>query len=322
MRLKSGLILLVLACALAGVASAQTFPTRQITLLVGFPPGGGTDGPSRVIADKMRASLGVPVVVENRPGGQQMVAIRAVQASPPDGYTLLVGTGSSLAQNPALNPAIGYDPLRDFTLIGQFGVSQGVIVVHSSVPAQTLQELVEYLRKNPGQSYATGGVGAAAHLSMSLLTSKLGLEMVHVPYKGDGPAMVDLASGRVPVGMMSYISARGAGDKVRILAATSVQRLPYAPEVPSLSESGLPELVVLDPYTFFGIVGPPGLPPEIVARLNRAVQDAVASPDVAAAFGKLYTVPVSGSAQDFRAYVEQQLGKWKPYAGKFQLAPN
>ena len=322
MRLKPGLILLVVACALAGGAGAQTFPTRQITLLVGFPPGGGTDGPSRVIADRMRASLGVPVVVENRPGGQQMVAIRAVQASPPDGYTLLVGTGSSLAQNPALNPAIGYDPLRDFTLIGQFGVSQGVIVVHSSVPVQTLQELVAYLRKNPGQSYATGGVGAAAHLSMSLLTSKLGLEMVHVPYKGDGPAMVDLASGRVPIGMMSYISARGAGDKVRILAATSEQRLPYAPEVPSLSESGLPELAVLDPYTFFGIVGPPNMPPEIVARLNRAVQDAVASPDVAAAFRNLYTVPASGSAQDFRAYVEQQLAKWKPYAGKFQLAPN
>ena len=212
--------------ALAGTAGAQPFPTRQITLLVGFPPGGGTDGPSRIIADRMRASLGVPVVVENRPGGQQMVAIRAVQASPPDGYTLLVGTGSSLAQNPSLNPAIGYDPLRDFTLIAQFGVSQGVIVVHSSVPVQTLQELVAYLRKNPGQSYATGGVGAAAHLSMSLLTSKLGLEMVHVPYKGDGPAMVDLASGRVPIGMMSYISARGAGDKVRILAATSVARLP------------------------------------------------------------------------------------------------
>jgi tripartite-type tricarboxylate transporter receptor subunit TctC len=124
MQWKPGLILLVVACALAGVASAQTFPTRQITLLVGFPPGGGTDGPSRVIADKMRASLGVPVVVENRPGGQQMVAIRALQASPPDGYTLLVGTGSSLAQNPALNPAIGYDPLRDFTLIGRFGVSR------------------------------------------------------------------------------------------------------------------------------------------------------------------------------------------------------
>ena len=308
--------------ALAGTAGAQSFPTRQITLLVGFPPGGGTDGPSRIIADRMRASLGVPVVVENRPGGQQMVAIRAVQASPPDGYTLLVGTGSSLVQNPSLNPAIGYDPLRDFTLIAQFGVSQGVIVVHSSVPVQTLQELVAYLRKNPGQSYATGGVGAAAHLSMSLLTSKLGLEMVHVPYKGDGPAMVDLASGRVPIGMMSYISARGAGDKVRILAATSVARLPYAPEVPSLSEAGLPELVVLDPYTFFGIVGPPGMPADVVARLNRAVQDAVASPDVVSAFGKLYTVPVSGSAEDFRIFVEQQQAKWKPYAGKFELAPN
>lgn len=319
-------VLLCIACGLAAVlataAHAQPFPSRQITLLVGFPPGGGTDGPSRVIADRMRASLGVPVVVENRPGGQQMIAIRAVQASPPDGYTLLVGTGSSLAQNPALNPAVGYDPLRDFTLVAQFGVSQGVIVVHSSVPAQTLQELVAYLRKNPGQSYATGGVGAAAHLSMSLLTARLGLEMVHVPYKGDGPAMVDLASGRVPIGMMSYISARGAGDKVRILAATSEQRLPYAPEVPSLAESGMPELVVLDPYTFFGIVGPAGMPADVVARLNRAVQDAVASPDVASAFAKLYTIPVSGSAEGFRAYVERQLAKWKPYAGKFQLAPN
>ena len=303
-------------------SEAQTYPSRQITLLVGFPPGGGTDGPSRIIADKMRASLGVPVVVENRPGAGQMVAIRAAQAAQPDGYTLLVGTGSSLVQNPALNPAIGYDPLKDFTLIGQFGVSQGVIVVHSSLPAQTLQELVAYLKKNPGQTFATGGVGASAHLSMSLLASKLGLDMTHVPYKGDGPAMVDLASGQVKVGMMSYVSAKGAGDRVRILAATSVNRLPYAPEVPALSETGLPELVVLDPYTFFGIVGPPKLPADVVARLNRAVQDAVAAPDTVAAFQKLYTTPVSGSAADFQSFVEQQLAKWKPYAGKFQLAPN
>lgn len=326
MQQKSGLMLaiaaLCTALALATAASAQTFPARQITLIVGFPPGGGTDGPSRVVADKMRASLGVPVVVENKPGGQQMIAIRTLQASPPDGYTLLVGTGSSLAQNPALNPAVTYDPLRDFSLIGQFGVSQGVIVVHSSVPAQTLQELIAYLRKNPGQTYATGGVGAAAHLSMSLLIAKLGLDMVHVPYKGDGPAMVDLASGRVPIGMMSYVSARGAGDKVRILASTSVKRLPYAPNVPSLSESGMPELDVLDPYTFFGIVGPANMPPEIVARLNRAIQEAVGSPELAAAFQKLYTVPVTGSAQDFERYVAQQLAKWKPYAGKFKLAPN
>ena len=126
-------IFLVVLSLLAGIAHAQ-YPNRQITLLVGFPPGGGTDGPSRVIADRMRASLGVPVVVENRPGAGQMVAIRAATAAAPDGYTLLVGTGSSLAQNPALNPNIGYDPLRDFTLVAQFGVSQGVIVVHSSMP--------------------------------------------------------------------------------------------------------------------------------------------------------------------------------------------
>ena len=307
-------IFLVVLSLLAGIAHAQ-YPNRQITLLVGFPPGGGTDGPSRVIADRMRASLGVPVVVENRPGAGQMVAIRAATAAAPDGYTLLVGTGSSLAQNPALNPQIGYDPLRDFTLVAQFGVSQGVIVVHSSLPTQSLQELVAYLRKNPGTPFASGGVGAAAHLSMSLLTARLNLEMTHVPYKGDGPAMVDLAAGTLKVGMMSYSSARGAGDKVRMLAATSVNRLPYAPEVPSLSETGLPELVVLDPYTFFGIVGPAKMPADVVARLNRAVQDAVATPEVASAFAKLYTVPVSGSAQAFQAYVELQLGRWRPDAG-------
>ena len=312
-----------LALGFANAALAQGYPSRQITILLGFPPGGGTDGPSRLIADKLRASLGVPVVVDNRPGANQMVAIRALLASAPDGYTLLVGTGSSLAQNPGLNPNLGYDPLRDFTPVGRFGVSSSAIVVGPSMPVKTLKELIDYVRAHPGKpTYASGGVGAAGHLGMELLSRMLGLSMVHVPYRGDGPAIIDVAEGRVDIMMASFNTLPAFTSRVRMLASTSLTPLSYAADVPTLVQAGMPELAVLDPYTFFGIVGPARLPPEIVGKLSQALNEATRSPDVTSFFReRLYTEPVTETPAQFRAYIEQQLGKWKPYAGKIVVNP-
>jgi tripartite-type tricarboxylate transporter receptor subunit TctC len=316
----------VLHALLAGTCLAQApaatasgpWPQKPITLLLGFPPGGGTDGPSRQIADKLRASLGVPVVVENRPGANQMTAIRALLAAPPDGYTLLVGTGSSLAQNPALNASLGYDPLKDFTPIARFGVSSSAIIVGPSMQAKTLPEFIEHVKANPGKvTFASGGIGAAGHLSMELFAKRLGLEMRHVPYKGDGPAMIDVAEGRVDAMMASYNSLPPFAGRVRRLASTAATVLPYATDVPTLAQAGLPELAMLDPYTFFGIVGPANLPQDIVNKVNAAVNEATRSPDLASFFReRLYTEPVSESPAQFRTYVEQQFAKWRPFRGQ------
>lgn len=323
-----------LACALLGaalmplplsaIAQAQDFPSKAITILVGFPPGGGVDGPLRQVAQKLNQSLGVPVVVENVPGANQILAIRKLMQANPDGYTLFAGTGSSLSQNPTLNPALTYDPLVDFTLIGRFAVSPAILVVPSTSPFQTFEELAAHARANPGKlRYASAGIGSTSHLGIEVLAQKLGTSFLHVPYRGDSAAAVDTAEGRVDFGLnvSTTLIPFMPGGKLRMLATTSTTPLAFAPKVRSLATVAGPDMAIVDPYTFYGLVGPKGLPQPVVDRIGKALAEATRSPEILKSYRDvMYAEPVSETPAQFRAFLQKQIGEWKPWAGKLEVA--
>lgn len=320
------------AFALAGIGSAAqaqapatgAWPQKSITLLLGFPPGGGTDGPSRQIADKLRASLGVPVVVENRPGANQMAAIRALLAAPPDGYTLLVGTGSSLAQNPALNASLGYDPLKDFTPVAWVARVPNVLVVNPSVPAKSLAELLELARKQPGRiAYGSGGNGSAAHTTMEYLKLVTKTSFLHIPYRGTAPSVADLLAGQVQVlftGIPALLPHIKAG-KMRALAVSSPKRLKTLPDVPTVAESGIPGTKGFEADQWYGIVAPAGTPPEIVRMLNTHVNKALASPEVATRLAGEGAEPTPETPQAYGALIEAEIKRWAPVIRAGNIKP-
>lgn len=313
------------AWPLQGLAqSSPAFPSRPITILVGFPPGGGVDGPLRQVAERLRQALGVSVVVENLAGANQMLAIRKLMAANPDGHTLFAGTGSSLSQNPTLDPSLGYNPLSDFTLIGRFAVSPAILVVPASSPFQTFEDLVAFGRANPGKlRYASAGIGSTSHLGIELLARQLGITVQHIPYRGDSAAAVDTAEARVDFGLnvSTTLIPFLPGGKLRLLATTSVKPLAFAPNVRSLAVAAGPELAILDPYTFYGLVGPKNLPQPVVDVLGRALSDATRSPEIGKSYREvMYAEPVSETPAQFRAFLQRQIGEWAPYAGKLDKA--
>ncbi len=330
-RTLLGASLATAALTLAGLplhtlAQATDYPNRAITIMVGFPPGGGVDGPLRQLAEKMRQSLGVSVVVENIAGANQMLAIRKLMAAKPDGYTLFAGTGSSLSQNPVLNPALGYNPLNDFALIGRFAVSPAIIVVPASSPFQTFEELVAFGKANPGKlRYASAGIGSTSHAGIEVLAQKLGMQVLHVPYRGDSAAAVDTAEGRVDFGLnvsTTLIPFMQTG-KLRMLATTSTKPLAFAPKLRSLATAAGPEMAILDPYTFYGLVGPKGLPQPIVERISRALNEATASAEIGKSYREVMLAePVAESPAQYRSFLQKQIGEWTPWASKLEKAPS
>jgi len=304
-----------------GTLWAQDYPVRSITILVGFPPGGGVDGPLRQVSERMRQSLGVPVVIENLPGANQILAIRKLKNATPDGYTLFAGTGSSLSQNPVINPALGYNPLTDFALIGRFAQSPAVLVVPSSSPFKTFEDLIAHARANPGRlRYASAGIGSTSHIGIEYLAQKLGIEVIHVPYKGDLAAAVDTAEARVDFGLnvtTTLVPFIPTG-KLRMLATTSTSQLTFAPQTRSLISVAGPEMAILDPYTFYGLVGPKGMSKSIIDRISRALNEAVRTPEFVKNLREvMYAEPVAETPEQFRVFTQRQLTGWAPYAGKF-----
>jgi tripartite-type tricarboxylate transporter receptor subunit TctC len=295
-------------------AAAFPQPNRPITLMVGFGAGGATDTPARLIALHMQRLLGVPVVIENRPGANQMVAIQRVIAAPPDGHVLYVGTGSSLSQNPALRPSLGLDPVRDFTPVARYGVASGVFNVRSNLPVQSMRELIEYIRANPGRvSYGSSGAGTANHLSTEYFATLLGLDLIHVPYRSDAQAGLEISEGRIDfiLNTLAVGLPLIQGRRVRGMALTAMDPLSFAPGVPGLREAGAPELEGLDPFTYYGLVGPANMPADIVAKLNAAVNEAVRTPEIARRFREtMYLEPVAGSPEEFADYNAAQFRKW------------
>jgi tripartite-type tricarboxylate transporter receptor subunit TctC len=300
-----------IALVAAGSAYAQgAYPTRPVTMVVGFAPGGGTDTVARIIARNLSESLGQQVLVENRAGAGGNIAAEFVARAAPDGYTILLGNVGSLAVAPHMIAGLAYDPLRDFAPITMAVVFANVIVVPPSVPAHSLAEFVQLAQAKPGTvTYGTSGIGGAGHLAGEMFNMRANIDIVHVPYKGGGPSMQGLLGGQVmssfatPVAVVEHMKA----GKLRALATTGPKRAALLPDVPTVSESGYPGFEALNWYAY---VAPAKTPKEIVERLNRELVKALNNPEVAALLHKQGLEPSPGSPAALGRYIEREYEAW------------
>jgi tripartite-type tricarboxylate transporter receptor subunit TctC len=308
---------------LARPAFAQAWPGRAITLLLSFGPGGATDLAARSIATPLSQLLGVPVVVENRPGGQHLIAIRRLLSSPPDGQTLYVASGGPMTQSPALTANPGYDPRTDFTPVARFCVAPGALTVRPDLPARNMVEFVALARRaNPSLTFASAGVGGASHLQGEVLAKGIGARMEHIPFNADSRALLEVMQGRVDcmLSTLGSVLATAREGRVRTLVVTSLTPVSTAPELPTLRDAGVPGLEDLDPYSFFGLVGPAGMPADRVRRLNEAVNEVVRQPEVARYLRQtLFNEPVIETPEAFGAFILAQFEKWRTFGQTLQI---
>jgi tripartite-type tricarboxylate transporter receptor subunit TctC len=302
-----------------GVA-AQSYPTRPIRLLVGFPAGGGVDIVARLMSQWLTERLGQPVVVENKPGAATNLATEAALKSPPDGYTLLVGFVTQ-AVNASLYPNLDYNFVRDSAPIASISRGALVMVVAPDFPAKTIKEFIDYAKANPGKiNMGSGGVGSPPHVAAELFRWKTGIEMAHIPYRGDAPGLTDLMGGRVQVYFPGLASAVELikGGKLRALGVTTEERSKVLPDVPAVGE-------VVPGYeasTWYGIVAPKGTPTEIVDKLNKEVNAALADPKVLARIAALGGVPMVGTPASFAKFIADETAKWAEVVKKAGIKAN
>jgi tripartite-type tricarboxylate transporter receptor subunit TctC len=305
-----GALLGLLILPSAGFAQAQNYPTRPIHLIVPFPPGGVADIIARPIAERLSTSLGEPVVVENRGGATGTLGASFVAHADPDGYTLLLGTTNEIAMSPSLYPELPYDPTTAFSPITSVAVFPNVLVVGQNVPVKTLADLVAMAREKPGAlTFASSGIGSTNHLTAELFQREANVTILHVPYKGGGPALADVYAGQVTAMFATLPSAIGLikAGKLRALAVTGANRSAALPDVPTGKESGMPGLVVT---TWNGVLAPAGTPPEIVARLHAALADAVADPALKQAFAALGADTELITPQEFALRIRTDFNHW------------
>ena len=315
---RRGLLVLALIVAIAAPAPAiaQDYPSRPITLIVPYAAGGGNDVMARTVADKMGKSLGQQVVVDNRPGAGGNIATRQAAKAAADGYTLVIGGTGTLAVNPTLYSNAGYDPRKDFAPVGLIGASALVVLVHPSLPVNSIRDLIALAKKEPGKlNYASAGVGSGIHLGWILFELMAKLELTHVPYRGTGPALTDLLGGHVAMYMSSLPSAIGIvrEGKVRALAVTGAKRSDAFPELPTVAEAGIPGFEVVLKY---GIVAPAGTPRPIIAQLNAALREALAAPDTVARMLKDGTEPLPSTPEEYAADIDREETKWSAVVKK------
>jgi len=307
-------IVTALAAALAALAQCAvaqgSYPTRPIAMVVGFAPGGGTDTVARIIAQKVGASVGQSVIVENKAGAGGNIATDHVARSAPDGYTILLGSVGSLAVAPHLIAKLPYDPLRDLAPITMAVEFANVLVVNPSVPANTLAEFVKLAKDKPGTvTYGSSGIGGAGHLAGELLKLMAGIDIVHVPYKGGGPAIQGMLGGQIsaifatPVTAGPHITA----GKVRAIATTGATRSAYLPDVPTIAESGYPGYEATNWYAY---LAPAGTPKPILERLHRELVQALKAPDVREQLDKQGIEAKPGTPEALAKYMERELATW------------
>ena len=298
-----------LAATLPQQVLAQSYPNKPIKFVVGFAPGGATDVIGRLMAKKIGDALGQPIIIENRAGGSSNIGAEVVARAVPDGYTFYVCAITS-AINVSLFPKLAFDFARDFEPVALFANVPNILVVHPSVPAKTVKELIDYARAQPGKlSYASSGAGTSIHLSGELFKMLAKVDMVHIPYKGSAPAITDMIGGQVQVmfdNMPSALPHVKAG-KLRALAVTSAQRSPSAPEVPTMGEAGV---AGFDVQSWFGLVAPKGTPKDIIARLNAESVKALATADIKERFMELGAVPGPMSPEAFGDYIRSEIIRW------------
>lgn len=307
-----GLLALGLGAIVApGLARAQPadWPARPIRFILPFPPGGGTDILGRLIAERLTAGLGQPVVTENRGGAGGNVGAEAAAKSPPDGYTIVL-VAPSLAISPSLYSKLNYDPVKDFAPVSLVATVPNVMITNPSVPAATLKEFIALAKSKPGEmNFGSGGSGTSNHLAGELFNIVAGVKLVHVPYKGVNLAMQDVLSGRVQLVFIGIPAAAPhiKAGKLRALALASAQRSAVLPDVPTADEAGLPKFEVT---TWYGILAPAGTPRPVVARLNGELGKIMHSPELKDRLEALATDPLTSTPEEFADLIRREIAKW------------
>src|ERR1700730_17039509 len=301
--------LLVLVCGVP-VARAADYPTRPITLVVAFTPGGASDVLGRILGRKLEQILGQPLVIDNRPGAGGNVAAEAVAHAAPDGYTLFNGNNAILATNAALYKKINFDPEADFAPIGLIGSQANILVVNPALPAKSMGELIALAKANPGKlNFASSGHGLAAHLAGELFKAEANIDIVHVPYKGAAPALQDVIAGHVQMmfATASSVVPHIRDGKVRPLAVATLKRTAVLPDIPTIDELGIKNF---DATTWHGLVAPAHTPKDVIVTLNRALAAALDDPDVKTSLAALGVDVIGGTPEEFAAYIKSEIPKW------------
>ena len=297
------------AAAACGTAHAQGYPTKPVTIVVPFSPGGATDIMSRMLAERLNKRLGQPVIVENKPGAGTMIASEYVAKAAPDGHTVLMAA-SSLGIAPALYSKVNYDPIKDFMPVSLVASVVHVLEVHPSVPAKNVAELIAWLKANPAKAnYGSVGAGTSTHLESELFNTMAGVKMEHVPYKGSAPALMDLVGGNLQVMFDAWASSGPfvKDGKVRLLAVTTAQRSKLLPDVPTVAESGLPGYEAMP---WLGFVAPAGTPAAAVKRFHTELMEVLKEPAVQEKFRSLGLDIIGNTPQEFGEFLKKDIVKW------------
>lgn len=307
---RSSLIIGLMAASFSINVASQAWPAKPIRMVVPFAPGGAVDVTGRVVAQALSARLGQQVIVENRGGAGGMIGVDVVAKSPPDGYTIVMGTAGTMAINQHMYSKMPFDPVKDFVAITPAGQALNALCVHPSLPAKSVKELIALAKAQPNKlNFATGGIGASDHIATELFMSLAGVRMSHVPYKGGGPAMIDLLAGNVDLGFSTLATAIGPikAGRLRALGVTSSKRFELLPDVPTVAEAGVPGY---ESVAWYGLFAPAGTPAEVVRKLNAETVAVLQMQDVRRRLTESGVLPVSSSSEAFAAYVVAESARW------------
>ncbi|MDB5808923.1 MAG: LacI family transcriptional regulator [Betaproteobacteria bacterium] len=300
----------LLATGLVPAAQAQNYPVKPIRFYTPYPPGGTTDILARIVGAKMHEAWGQPVIIEAKPGAGGNIGADFVAKSPPDGYTILMGASGPLAINASLFSKLPYDPAKDFSPVVLSASVPLVLVTHPSLPVKSVREFIALMKARPGQfNYASAGPGSPQHLTAEMFKFMAKVEMTHIPYKGSGPAIVDLVGGQIPFAFESMIPIlpHVKSNKLRGLAVTSAVRSPVLPEVATVADSGVPGF---ESIAWYGVVAPAGTPKEIVAKLNSEMVRIANLPDIKQRLIEMGSPPVAGTSEQFANLIKSEIPKW------------
>lgn len=309
MRSAAAILGAILVAATA-LAHAQGYPSRPLRMVVGFPPGGGNDIIARIVANRLGELVGQPVVVENRPGNAGVIGAEVVAKAAPDGYTLYLGSTGTNSIAPSLNAKMPYDPVKDLATVGLVAIAPSVLAVNANVPARSVRELIQLAKSRPGKlTYASSGNGTTLHLGGEMLKLMAGVDLVHVPYKGNAQALNDVVGGQVDIiiSALPPVLPLAKAGKVRILAATTRERLRAMPELPTMAEEGLPEY---ENFTWYGVFVTGGSPEAGIERLGAELRKAVADEKVREQIAQQGADAVSSTPSEFRTFVNAEIAKW------------
>jgi tripartite-type tricarboxylate transporter receptor subunit TctC len=304
--------LLIMSWLALGIApaAAQSYPAKPIRMIIGFPPGGGTDIAGRLIGASLQTALAQAVVIENRPGANGLIAMDMLAKSAPDGYTISMGAGGPLTINPLIMKNVPYDPIKDIASVGMVSANVLALLVHPSFPAKSVQELIAQLKAKPdGYNYASSSIGSPHHLTMELFKSLTGTRAVHVPYKGSADVVKDMIGGQVLLAFetLSVVLPHTNAGRLRLIAVTSAKRSQLAPDAPTVAESGLPGF---ESFSWYGVIAPAGVPAPIIGRLNGEIRKALTTADVRHKLTELGAEPLGGTAEEMNAFIRAEIAKW------------